>query len=133
MEFFLQAFAILSDKLTPLRDGVLANYKQWKRLSKEAEEAQLNGADMNTSDEGEATNNNNNNCNEKGAQSDESSNGTIGNDDIPKVVGKLGRIDTNLFIKTNGAITGTFGYECGPSNGGIGTGRRSINNCNENI
>lgn len=128
--FYFQAFAILSDKLAPLRDGVLANYKQWKRLSKEAEEAaKLNGAQMNTSDEGEATNNNNNNCSEKGAQSEECSNGTVIND-IPKVVGKLGRIEQNMFIKTNGAITGTFGFDGGV---GAGTGALSIKNCNENI
>lgn len=107
--FILQAFSVLSDKLTPLVDGVRENKVHWLQL---AQNAQNNpnrlsiGAPQSLS-----MNNNNNNNNDtisdsKKGQKIESNGGIITDSkQIPKIVGKLGRYDSQIFYqKQNGSI-----------------------------
>lgn len=105
----LQAFAVLSDKLTPLVDGVRENKVHWLQLAQNAQN-NPNRASIGVQQSVSMNNNNNNNnsindIKNKGQKIE--SNGGIITDSkqIPKIVGKLGRLDSQLFYqKQNGTM-----------------------------
>lgn len=120
---------MLSEKLTPLVEGVRENKMQWLKLAQTVQNA-MNLIETSTTttttttqskdkksafpgDKERANNiniNNNNPVNQRRASgcADEiviSNNGII--NDIPKIVGKLGRLDSNSYFqfKSNGIIS----------------------------
>lgn len=98
--FIQQAFAVLSDKLEPLVDGVRANKSQWLELAQNVQ----NKPNHENSD-AKATNINNNSIfNRSAIHNDETNNGSIS--EIPKIVGKLGRLESHNYFqfKQNGSI-----------------------------
>lgn len=124
-----EAFSVLSDKLTPLVDGVRENKMNWLKLAQNVQNA-INLIETSTTTTTTTTdskdkrssmpddkqrensvNINNNNPIDRRMSSDEnnvSNNGTA--NDIPKIVGKLGRMDSNSYFqfKSNGIISETL-------------------------
>ncbi|XP_037051573.1 dual 3',5'-cyclic-AMP and -GMP phosphodiesterase 11 isoform X1 [Bradysia coprophila] len=111
-----EAFAVLSDKLSPLVEGVRDNKVQWLQL---AQNAQNNPNHESIDDDGDdgvtqsvSMNNNNNNNNNNSddsrskGQKIECNGGIITDSNlIPKIVGKLGRLDSQIFYqKQNGSM-----------------------------
>lgn len=130
-----EAFSVLSDKLTPLVDGVRENKMNWLKLAQNVQNAinlietsttttttTTDSKDQRSSMPGDnerekSVNINNNNPIDRRMSSGNSgcadennvSNNGIAND-IPKIVGKLGRMDSNSYFqfKSNGIISETL-------------------------
>lgn len=103
-----QAFSALSDQLTPLVDGVRDNKVHWLQLAQNAQN-NPNRLPMGVSQSVSLNNNNNNNSDNDSRSKGQKieSNGGIITDSkqIPKIVGKLGRFDSQTFYqKHNGSI-----------------------------
>lgn len=94
-----QAFALLSDKLTPLVDGVRNNKANWLQMAQNVQNYQHRKPSL--QHQQQQLHNNNNVTNDD----DDDNNGTSA--DTPKIVGKFGKFDSqyNLFYhKQNGSI-----------------------------
>lgn len=131
--FSLKAFSVLSEKLTPLVDGVRENKMHWLKLAQNVQNA-INlietsttttttttsaSKDLQSTNSGDkervsdVNTNNNDPIKQRisGGQSgcveenNTSINGAV--NDIPKIVGKLGRLDSNNYfqLKSNGMIS----------------------------
>lgn len=131
--FSLKAFSVLSEKLTPLVDGVRENKMHWLKLSQNVQNAinlietsttttttttspskELQSASPGDKERVSNVNINNNGPINQRAHSGQSgcveeNNTTINGavNDIPKIVGKLGRLDSNSYfqLKSNGMIS----------------------------
>lgn len=113
--FLSQAFSVLSDKLNPLVEGVRDNKVHWLQLAQNAQNnpnhVPHGGGDGVTKSSVSMNNNNNNNNNNSDdsknkGQKMECNGGMItDSNQIPKIVGKLGRLDSQIFYqKQNGSI-----------------------------
>lgn len=90
-------------------------------------------ADESTNDDKSAKMINNNNIyNRSGINADESTNGII-NNDIPKIVGKLGLLESPNYFKQNGSICHTIAREYGTSHGPIDVNNKQKTKTNHNI
>lgn len=129
--FLFKAFSVLSEKLTPLVDGVRENKMHWLKLAQNVQNAinlietsttttttttskELQSATSGGRERVSNVNINNNdpinqriNSGQSGCVEENitSINGTV--NDIPKIVGKLGRLDSNSYfqLKSNGMIS----------------------------
>lgn len=117
-----QAFAVLSDKLNPLVQGVRDNKRHWLELAQNVQNLPNIGDQNDDTDKKPATMINNNSIYNRAsavglnnpADASESSNG-ITNNDIPKIVGKLGRLESHNYFKQNGSICDTIIRDYGTS------------------
>lgn len=107
-----QAFALLSDKLSPLLNGVRENKSQWLELAQNVQNKPNRSEKPSDDDPSDADPtkiiNNNNIYSRPAINAEERSNGAI--NDIPKIVGKLGRLESHNYIqfKQNGSICDTI-------------------------
>lgn len=76
--------------------------------------------------------NNNNIYNRSGINTEEGTNGMI-NNDIPKIVGKLGQLESPNYFKQNGSICHTIAREYGTSHGPIDVNNKQKSKTNHNI
>lgn len=112
MIIFFQAFSVLSDKLTPLLNGVKDNKVHWLEMAQNGQN-KTNSTDDDADENKQANNNNHSESNNNtiyrrtSLNTDESSIGNpIGANEIPKIVGKLGRLESHNYFqfKQNGSI-----------------------------
>lgn len=107
----MQAFSVLSDKLTPLVEGVRENKVHWLQLAQNAQNnpnhVSIGGVPQSVNANNNNNNNNSINVSKIKGQKIESNGGIITDSkQIPKIVGKLGRLDSQIFYqKQNGSIT----------------------------
>lgn len=99
---------MLSEKLTPLVDGVRENKVHWLQLAQNAQN-NPNRVSFGVPQSVSMNNNNNNNSindSRNKGQKIESNGGIItDSNQIPKIVGKLGRLDSQIFYqKQNGSM-----------------------------
>ncbi len=98
---------MLSDKLSPLVDGVRENKTHWLQLAQNAQNNPDRVGDVPQSHSMNNNNNNNSTNDSKMRGQKIESNGGIITDSkqIPKIVGKLGRFDSQIFYQKQNGTT----------------------------